>query len=80
MMRPLALGALAGVLLLATPAAQADEGSYAPGSYAPGSYAPWQDPAPASSMSDLLKNLRALIDKGLVKLGNFATSTVLAFS
>ena len=52
-MRHLALCALAGVLLLGTPAARADERSYAP----------WQDPAQAGSMSDLLKNLRALIDK-----------------
>jgi hypothetical protein len=61
MTRPLALGVLAGVLLLATPAARAEEGSYA-STYTP-TYAAWQDPAKAGSMAELLTNLRALIDK-----------------
>ena len=48
----LALGAVAGMLLLATPAARAADTSYAP----------WQVQAETGTMSELLKNLRALID------------------
>ena len=48
----LALGAVAGMLLLATPAARAADIPYAP----------WQAQAQTGTMSELLKNLRSLVD------------------
>ena len=47
----LALGAVAGMLLLATPAARAADIPYAP----------WQAQAQTGTMSELLKNLRILV-------------------
>jgi hypothetical protein len=53
MKRSLLLGAVAGVLLLATPAARAEDIPYAP----------WQAQVQTGTMPELVKNLRALIDK-----------------
>jgi hypothetical protein len=53
MKRSLMLGAVAGMLLLATPAARAADIPYAP----------WQAQVQSGTMSELLKNLRTLIDK-----------------
>jgi hypothetical protein len=49
----LALGAVVGMLLLATPAARAEDIPYAP----------WQAQPQTGTMSELVKNLRTLIDK-----------------
>ncbi len=53
MKRSLLLGAVAGVLLLATPSLRAEDIPYAP----------WQGQAQTGTMTELLKNLRALVDK-----------------
>ena len=53
MKRSLLLGAVAGMLLLATPSVRAEDIPYAP----------WQVQAQTGTMSELLKNLRSLIDK-----------------
>ena len=53
MKRSLLLGAVAGVLLLATPAVRAEDIPYAP----------WQPQVQTGTMPELVKNLRALVDK-----------------
>jgi hypothetical protein len=53
MKRSLLLGAVAGVLLLATPSLRAEDIPYAP----------WQGQAQTGTMTELLKNLRSLVDK-----------------
>jgi hypothetical protein len=53
MKRSLLLGAVAGILLLATPSVRAEDIPYAP----------WQPQVQTGTMSELLKNLRALTDK-----------------
>jgi hypothetical protein len=53
MKRSLLLGAVAGMLLLASPAVRAEDIPYAP----------WQPQAQTGTMPELLKNLRALVDK-----------------
>ena len=53
MKRSLLLGAVAGMLLLATPSVRAADIPYAP----------WQGQVQTGTMPELLKNLRSLIDK-----------------